>query len=309
MDYRLRVMQELNGINIPGLGEIEKSNRRHGRIKTIFNQFQAALPAVLLFVLAASIIAGVNAYLNLNERISTIENFYITNSNSNQVTVNTANSTSNSDDQIITNANQRSDTLGLTTGFVPENWIISGFKVDEEGYYCRNKRGFDYWSIWTKENYPPLLNKIKIKFALKQERKTDFPPTIAISYGEYKANGSPIQFYRLNIFDTDTKTLRLYNNKNDSKSQAWLEFEPDLSSEMTITLSPASSNRESREISINPTLIYVNEESTDPITFKPNSDFNVVLPTVGIDDGSVKKQIGIGSTDGICFKVVDFEIN
>lgn len=284
---------------LPSFKEINESNKKNGWLKTTLTYLQWAFPYAFLTIIA---IIGNNRLGSIEEKLISIEN--------------TNTLTSNPQTSVIQGNN---NVLGLETetdapvtkdenGFVKENWITTGFEIDNEGYYCHTKKTFDYWSIWTRQTYPPILNKVYIKLALKQQKNYENTPTIAITYGEYIANQSFIPFYRLNIFDTDLKTIRLYNSKNDSKAQDWLEVEPDIKSEMAIMLSPSSSNRSSRIISLNPSITYVNIDSTEPIIFKSKKEFNVELPTVGIDDGSVKKQFAIGSPVGTCFKVIDFQV-
>lgn len=199
-------------------------------------------------------------------------------------------------------------TLGANTEFNPDDWIIESFDMDRDGYYCPTTSNFDYWSIWSKATFPPDVNRISIKALVKHRYGPKYPPTITISYGEYKPNFSPTQFYRLNIFDTDNMTVRLYDNKNKSVAQAWLDEEPDLSTEMSIILSPRNPNPNLRVINLNPSLEYIVPNNPEPVKFTPKDKFEVTLPTVGLEDGTVKKQVGIGGSKFTCFKPIRVDI-
>jgi len=283
----------------PSIKQISDSNKKNGIGYTKLIILQLALPSLLISIVA---------YFG-NNRLNSIEDKLISIQNTNSINNQPNTSVIQGDNNILGVETETEKVQAKSeSGFIKENWITTGFEIDNEGYYCHTKKSFDYWSIWTRQTYPPILNKVYIKLALKQQKNYDNTPTIAITYGEYIANQSFIPFYRLNIFDTDLKTIRLYNSKNDSKAQDWLEVEPDIKSEMAIMFSPSSSNRSSRIISLNPSITHVNVDSTEPIIFKSKKEFNVELPTVGIDDGSVKKLFAIGSPIGTCFKVIDFQV-
>lgn len=192
------------------------------------------------------------------------------------------------------------------TNFNPDNWVIDKFKKEDDFYCPNNVKGYDFWSMWTKEQYPVKMDKIKIKFQIKQINK-EIPPTVTLSYGTYFGNiKSPEEIYRINIFDDGPKSIRLYKN-NKSSDQSYLEKEVDLNSEITFEISPRILDSKGRTIKINPTLRYAvlnSEEQEEHITKK---DFEVVLPMVDIEDSSTKKQFGIGTRNGNCIKILSFE--
>lgn len=276
------------------LKDVQESVQERGRWKTFVDQIQShwlellTLPLLVIYGLYSQ-----SRFSKIEEKITTI-------SNENTVNVLTNQENENKQDLGIT--------LGTNTEFNPEGWLIDSFELDKEGFYCSLTGKFDYWSMWSKDSFSPTVNQIKIKLLVKSRSNSKTPPTIAISYGEYKTNFSPIQFYRLNIFDTDLKSLRLYNDKDKSTAQEWLESEPDLTSEMSITLSPRNSNPNSRILNLNPSLEYAISGDDKPYIFTPKETFQVVLPTVGLEDGTVRKQIGIGSSKSTCFKPVAVEI-
>lgn len=281
------------------LKDIQESNRKHGVLKTFRDQIQSKwLP--ILFILYAAYDQRIdklyyNPQIQLQTESSFVQdnNFFVSDESSKKIS-------SNSRDTKL------GETLGIDTEFNPEEWYIESFSIDKEGYYCPTTSKFDYWSIWSKSTYSPNINSIQIRVLTKTKQGSTLPPTLAISYGEFKPNLSPIQFYRLNIFDTDLKSIRLYNANEDSVAQDWLSENPELKSEMSFKLSPRSIDPNSRILNLNPRIEYASPNKDKPIVYSPNEDslFQITLPTVGIEDGTVKKQIGIGSSKESCFKPI-----
>lgn len=280
------------------LEQIQKSNKKMGRAKTFVDQLQASWLPVLTLLFIGYGIYNENKFDSLEQKLT------VTNQNIVNLTQETPNSIKNSEVESI----KSGSALGANTEFNPDDWIIESFELNKEGFYCSLTNKFDYWSIWSKATYPPVLGKIKVKILTKPKPGSRTPPTISISYGEFKPNFSPIQFYRLNIFDTDNKSMRLYNSENDSVSQGYLVEDPDLGSEMSIILSPRNPDPDSRILNLNPSLEYALPGKDRPIEFRPDEKFEVSLPTVGIEDGTVRKQIGIGSSKNTCFKPIAVEI-
>lgn len=280
------------------LNIIQKSNSKQGRFKTLLDQIQSGWLVVLTL--------GVIAYGFYNQsQIKSINNA-LTNNVNNEINIPISNEVidKNKDN------NEKNDgkTLGVNTNFNPSDWIIDNFDIDKDGYYCTRVKKFEFWSIWSTKKYSPTPASIKIKVLAKSKIGSKNPPTIAISYGEYKSSFSPVQFYRLNIFDTDNKTIRLYDSNNKSVAQDWLSQEPDLASEMLIKLAPRNSNPNSRVVNLNPELEYVVSGEPNQKPYSPEIKFEVSLPTVGIESGTVQKQIGIGSSIDTCFKPIAIDI-
>lgn len=288
--------------NLPqqeNLSTIQKSNTKNGRGQTFLDQLQASWLSVLtLIVLVVYGYISQTQIKNINDKISI----------SNQDTVNVPVTVNGNQDADKESVPEEGKTLGDNTDFNPTEWIIDNFDIDSDGFYCTRVKKFEFWSIWSMKKYSPTPTSIKVKILTKSKQGSKNPPTLAISYGEYKTNFSPLQFYRLNIFDTDTKTIRLYDSDNKSVAQGWLPKEPDLASEMLIKLFPRNSNPNSRVINLNPELEYVVFGEPNQKPYTPEEVFEVGLPTVGIESGTVQKQIGIGSSIDTCFKPISIEI-
>lgn len=285
--------------NLPtgdNLEKVQQSNRKKGRLKTLFDQIQSNWLSVIIILLYLFVInpkqnkrfEKIESKINIsNESLTVSQN----NSTGSNVTINQAEQQLNEED---------------STEFNPNDWIIEKFDQDDEGFYCPTTRKFDFWSIWSKQKFSPQLESIKLRIKVKNKNGKS-PPTISVNYGEFHPNYSPTYFYRLNIFDTDTKTVRLYNEKNDSVAQDWLEFTPDLSNEMTITLKPRIPNPDSRNLNLNPSLKYTTSNQVDPVDFVTKKEFSTILPSVDIED--LQNQIGIGISKNSCFKPISVEIN
>ncbi len=290
----------------PSLEDIQKSNKKQGRFKTIVDQFQTNIIVILL--LMASF---VYSQKNLDKRFSelrienTIDNSSQTSSDSKNTNVFTPGNNNN-----IQLGDQ--DEQGKTKGdnvntFNPDDWIIESFEQDKEGYYCPLTKKFEFWSIWSKKKLPPDFDQVRIKIRIKHKNNSTKPPTFAISYGEYKPSFSPVQYYRINIFDTDTQSVRLYDNKNNSVAQGYLKEHPDMSSDLLITLSPRIPDPKSRRIKLNPTITYAVSNQEEPGEFSPEEEFSTLLPTVVLEDGT-PQQIGLGVNYDVCFKPISIEL-
>lgn len=286
-----------NLLKQPNLEEIETSIKKHGRFATILNQLQASLIPILVVIILSLLQFAYNqrTFKDLEQEIKTI--------NQTIVNVDSDKNGAKGIKEIISKMGGEESALGNQTGFNPEQWIIEKFEKDSEGFYCPLLlRGFKYWSIWSKEKISPIL-PLKIRLRVKNKSSPDLTPTIIISYGEYLKNLTLITDYRISIFDTDYKSIRLYNEKNESIKQAWLEETPNLDNDMIFSLSPRSIVSKGRKLNLNPGLIYnpINSDST--IEFKPEVEFLALLPTVDIEDPGFKKQLGIGVKFGSCIKI------
>lgn len=285
-----------------GLKTVQESIKERGRIKTLLDQLQSRwFNLLVLIFLIASSISNETRFRSVEKNMNII-------TNQTQITIPLD---SPKDTQTKTQQNQV--TLGSTTEFKPEDWIIENFTVDQEGYYCPSAKGFQYWSMWSKKKLPPSFSSLKIRLRSRTKTKTSTPPTIVITYGDYQGNNtkSPLIYYWLSIFDEDVRTLRLYNEENKGLAQDWLKSDPNLNNEMTITLAPRIPDPSGRKLNINPILNYNPINSENPIEFKPDKEFATLLPTVDLEDKTIKKQIGIGTRNGACIKIesVEFPIS
>jgi len=275
--------------NIPSIDKLDESIKKRGWIKTIL--------LYLIFYIVPFF--GIDFYLNnkLGDKIA----------NSQTVNVNN-NVLGDGKKEEIKTIGETTSKTSTVSSFSQDDWLIKNFYTDSDGYLCPNVSNFDYWSIWTKKEYPLQIKSVKIRIYVKSTPKSKNPPTIAVTYGSYKNGYAPQPMYRLNIFDSDTKTIRLYNENNKSKAQDWLQELPDLSSEMVITLSPRVPDPNGRKINVNPIIKYAINDSDKQTEFTPSQNFEVVLPTVGMEDETLKKQIGVGTQKGNCFKITAFEV-
>lgn len=280
------------------LSEIQKSNKKYGRRKTFVDQVQSnwLLIIVIIFIVFSE--------FRTEKKYKTLENQILNiNQNTQIVSLGDGNEIQHniSDDQ-------PEDVLGdKASSFNPEEWIIKSFEQDDEGYYCSLTKKFEVWSMWSKKKVPPNVDKIKIKVKLKNRKNKNKVPTFTISYGEYKPEFSPIVAYRLNIFDTDVKSIRLYDDKNKSVAQSFLELEPDLSSDLTIELIPRIPDPKSRVIKLNPSIVYVASDQDTPVEFEPEEEFATLLPTATLED-ETPQQFGIGTNYETCFKPIFVEL-
>ena len=286
------------GSNNEGFGSFVKIIEKYGWKKSVF---------FLIFYSIPFIVIGIFQYSD-NKRFNSLQQT-VNNFNSNNVIIQTdQNKNPNSNEQKNNNVVDK-NILGLSGVFNPTDWIIdSNFELDPENYYCLKVQKFTYWSMWSKQKYPPNFN-VKIRLKVKTKNEVTFVPTIHLSYGEYVEQYSPITFYSINIFDSDLKSIRLYDGDNLSKKQSYLPSTPNLKDEMQIILNPRIPDPNKRTIILNPTLTYNPINSETSFLFEPKETFSILAPTVNIDDGTVQKQIGIGTRNGICIKILAVEFN
>lgn len=194
-----------------------------------------------------------------------------------------------------------------TKSFSKNDWIADEkFFEDKEGYFCRSKgfgkATFPVWSLWTKNTYK-LISPVHITVQVKSLEKLTQPPTISLSFGRYIKDYSPLPIYRLDLFDTDTRTVRLYDANNDASGPAGrLSSEPNLNSDITISIDPKTISNTDRTLHENPVISYALPDS--PITQSdPLSNMNIVIPSV---DSSVEYQYGLGIHEGMCIKILSF---
>ncbi len=194
---------------------------------------------------------------------------------------------------------------GVKASFNEKNWIIDNFRMDNDGFYCPTVKNFEFWSMWTKEEFPAQLTNLKIRVQIKPDNKK--PPTLALTYGSYKFGLAPQPYYRLSVFDSDLKTIRLYNKDNKSQVQDWLSDTPDLKTEMTISIAPRVPDPKGRKVILNPSIKYAIENSDGQKDFNSQEEFGVIMPIVEMGDSTVKKQFGVGTRYGTCFKILALE--
>lgn len=280
--------------------QIEKSNNKRGILKTMWLQLQTNW--VIVFI---ALVSSGSSYLASTKYTNNlVSNIY----QKQDTTVDTdtnVNIGGNSDAKLIETT--KGSTLGSNTSFNENDWIIQHLVPDSDGYYCPKAENFDYWYMWTKEVYEPNVSNIKIRFSVKAKQGSKVPPTFSIAYGDYKVNLSPHIVYRLNVFDTDMNTLRLYNNKNDSVAWDRFEQEPDPSTEMILEIIPRITGVNNNSISLYPRFQYLTKDGLKPMQHVSLVNFEVSLPMVNISDGTVSKQIGLGSSKNTCFKITGFE--
>lgn len=190
-----------------------------------------------------------------------------------------------------------------------KKWNFSpSAKTDKEGYICPNNTlGFPSWAIWTKGKYL-VSQSISLTIALKDKTpKNDKPAALYLSYGD-KTNEIPDTFYRVNIFDGDIKTIRLYGRGGSEKiDDDRLKIEPSIDGYITFTLDPIFPNNMPPNLKLNPRLSYtpmLRDSSMQNEEFVSNHDFIVALPFTNIVAQGNGFQYGFGVSEGDCFKVV-----
>ncbi len=276
--------------------------KKLGWKKSIFFLILYLIP---IFVIGFFQYSDTKRFNSLQQTVNSISSS-ITNSN-NLIVQTDQKNPNNSEPKINVTADK--NILGLSGVFNPADWIIdNNFELDPEKYYCLKIQKFTYWSMWSKQKYPPNFN-VKIRLKVKTKNETTFVPTIHLSYGEYVDQYSPITFYSINIFDNDLKSIRLYDGDNISKKQSYLPSSPNLKDEMQIILNPRIPDPNKRTIILNPTLTYNPINSEASFLFEPKETFSILAPTVNIDDGTIQKQIGIGTRNGICIKLLSVEFS
>lgn len=286
------------------LEQVQKFHKKNGTFKTLLYQLLRLVPYIILIAIFGIV------QNNNSKRLEKIEANITTISSKTNIQISNGVGTEKKISEEITPTveAESANTLGLSTEFNSDQWIIESMDIDKEGYYCPLVKNFNFWSIWTKDKFPVEFKSAKIRVKIKPYKNNKVIPTIVISYGEYVKNFSPSIFYSLNLFDEDTKTLRLYNNKNDSVSQDWLNELPDITNEMIITIQPRVPSPSERKIVVNPQITYPIIDSGKQTDFKPNIEFSTLLPTVNLEDSNLKKQIGIGTRYGMCFKPISVDI-
>lgn len=198
-------------------------------------------------------------------------------------------------------------TLGLDDikgEFNPENWVLD-YASEDGSYHCPARRGFPYWSLWTKQKIALNFKSFSIKFKFKPENKTQ---TLLVSLGEYKEKDNPEKaspeiYWRLNFFDGDDITIRLYDSKGRIVAEDRLEKKPDFNSTITLLINHRIPNPNDNKISLSLELSYNPAESNSKtVHFISKKDFSVEVPSVDLE--SEKKQIGIGVLGGNCFRII-----
>lgn len=185
--------------------------------------------------------------------------------------------------------------------FDPSNWVFSvNVLADKEGFYCPSGNSFPSWFMWTKKRHlPDKANTIT--FIMLDKTKDDKNPSFYITYGD-KSNSAPEQFYRLNIFDGDASTLRLYNN-NDEEIVFDRSSDPAPTDKyITLKIDPIFPNTKSVSLLINPTVSYQIDGKIKDLNLQ--KEFKANLPIPSTDSMGEGFQYGIGVSRGDCFKII-----
>lgn len=188
-----------------------------------------------------------------------------------------------------------------TSSFDPESWIFTkGMVPDREGYYCPTAPAFPSWSMWTKNKHRADA-EISITFSLLDRTDNEKDPTFYLSYGD-KTSDAPDAFYRLNIFDGDLNTLRLYDrDENEVLNERTVNSAP-LDRFITFTLSPVFPKKTSSTLILNPLISYQTDGNPDGLN--PKKEFKIDLPLPSGEDQGNGFQYGIGVSRGDCFKII-----
>ena len=271
---------------------LDSINRR-GRLRTFLDYVLFNLPTILVVIITTFISFQVN-----NSNFAKVEKQVNTIANSIRVEV------KNSDYPTeLPQDGIKGVQTDMSSEFDPDSWIIDEhFSQNEDGFYCATTKSFDYWWMWSKEKLPAAYT---VKIRLKTKFSDTSTPTVNLTYGEYLKDKSPHRLYEMHFFDSDTRSVRLYNDKNESVDQDWLKEDPDFESEMVIALSTRVPNPSDRRLAVVPTVTYVPTNSESQIEFKTSKDFLTTLPTVDLD--SVQQQFGIGVRSGNCIKPITVE--
>jgi len=271
------------------ISALNKIGKELGWPKTLLLLVVLWLPPLVITIIG---------FLILNQKLTTFQNKVSVNSEQTNVTVLPS--------EKNTQKGEIATVEGVSTIFNPEEWIVEKFRPpDSEGFYCHNVRDFQYWSMWSKK----LINATspaKIKFQVKSSPDPKEPPIVFISYGEYIKNKSPLTFYRINLFDTNPRAIRLYNDKNEGIQDDYFEREPDFSTEMTFSVQPISAGPNVSKLILNPALTFRSTGTSTIEEFKSDKEFAADLPTVEIKN--TQKQFGIGTKPGTCVKIISAEL-
>jgi len=278
---------------------IQKSIKKYGWLKTTLYQFLAHWPSFLIaLLLIFSQGYNVNRFRNIEKNInnnSNVGNVTNVKINEGQVKISDENS----------NILGKGDSIRNAT-FNPDDWIISGFDKDNEGYYCPQMRGYNYWSIWSKKKFPVSFS-VTMRLSLKSKNPKKVSPII-LTYGEYIENFGPKTFYRISFFDSNERAIRLYDENNKPVGTDWIKERPNLNNEIKISISPLAINPIStNKIIVNQSVIFNSLDTNKKINLDSSKELSTIMPSVDIGDSSFKKQLGIGTTIDSCFKPIFIE--
>jgi len=177
------------------------------------------------------------------------------------------------------------------------------FKIDEEGYYCPMRRGYQLWEIWYTEKLPVGFTSATLRYLLKDGTPgNDIPPPAVFSYGDSKK-----RFYTIIIPDGDLKSVRFKGEEGTAKPQGRLKEEVNIDNEMTIIIKPRVPSPTKNEIKVTFDSTYISKDSGDqmpPETF----EYDTKVPTVSPEEEGAKKLFGFGTFNGDCIKPIWFEI-
>jgi hypothetical protein len=182
-----------------------------------------------------------------------------------------------------------------------QKWVYTkGTTPNNEGYYCPQNIGFPTWAMWTKNKYKSDA-EVSVTFSLQDKTEDKKNPTLYFSFGD-KTSSAPDTFYRLNVFDGDLNTLRLYNRGDNEVIFERSVNEASLDQFITLKISPVFPNKKSTILLLNPTVSFqVDGQQYD---FSPKNDFKIKLPFPSVESQGDGFQFGIGISRGDCFKIV-----
>lgn len=177
------------------------------------------------------------------------------------------------------------------------------FKVDEEGYYCPMRRGYQFWEIWYTEKLPVGFTSATLRYLLKDGTPgNDIPPPAVFSYGDNNK-----RFYTIIIPDGDLKSVRFKGEEGAAKPQGRLKEEMNINNEMIITIKPRVLSPTKNEIKVTFDLTYISKVSGDQMPPEP-FEYDTKVPAVSPEEEGAKKQFGLGTFNGDCIKPIWFEI-
>lgn len=184
-------------------------------------------------------------------------------------------------------------------------WIIAGdTKPDKNGFYCPKQVSFPSWFMWSKQKYKPD-HPLIFTFSLKDETpKNDKNPSLFISYGDKTTNGVDA-FYRINVFDGDLSTVRLYDrDENEIKIERSIN-NINFDTFLTLSLEPVFLKKDSTTVYLNMTLDYLFDNESKSLK---SDEFVVKLPFPTQESLGSGFNFGIGVSGGDCFKVISTNI-
>ncbi len=265
----------------------------------LFSKEPNNLTRILIAVVPATI-AGACSFIAATHSVNN------SNYNSQKVAQNTENNQSidvyAQKSEVLGNSDEENDGL---SSFENSNWIFSyNSYPDKEGYYCPNNNAFPSWFMWSKNKYSAEYSA-QFSFSLKDRTENEKNPTLYFSYGD-KSNNAPDTFYRINVFDGDLNTLRLYDREGNERLFDRSTNIAPLDKFISFSILPRFPNPNSSMLIINPEISY--QKKGKPYEFQPNKEFKVELPISSAEQQGDGFHFGIGVSAGDCFKIISTNI-